>query len=71
MSKYFDHEMLLGVPIKTWFRVLNAAKCRCISVDDLVDSFELQNPIPTDYYAWKQRHGVLAEVLELQEGYEE
>jgi len=58
-----DEGLFLGTPVSDWLKVWAAAKCRRITILELLEQFEVDHP--TDYYAWKERHGVMAEVLEL------
>jgi len=58
-----DTGFFLGVPLADWLKVLTATQCRKMTVLELVEQFEADHP--NDYYAWKERHGVMAEVLEL------
>jgi len=59
-----DEGLFLGTPVSDWLKVWAAAKCRGITILELLEQFEADHPT-TDYYAWKERHGVMAEVLEL------
>jgi len=61
-----DTGIFLGVPIADWLRVLKVSNCRGLTVVAMLEQFEADHPSSmTDYYAWKERHGVMAEVLEL------
>ncbi len=58
-----DSGFFLGTRVEVWLKVWAAAKCRRITILKLLEQFEIDHP--TDYYAWEERHGVMAEVLEL------
>jgi len=58
-----DTGIFLGVPMADWLRVLKVSNCRGLTVVAMLEQFEADHP--NDYYAWKECHGVMAEVLEL------
>jgi len=59
--------IFLGVPLSDWLKVLTAAKSRDITVLELLSRFEAH--YPNEYFAWRQRHGVMADVVELVDEY--
>ncbi len=63
-----DLETFLGVQMSTWIKIKVSADCRKITVDELLEEYERGHP--TSYYAWKELHGVMSEVLELKEGFD-
>lgn len=59
----------LGVSVDTWLNVIECAKRRGITVDQLVSLIEDKDPIYQNLTPWMNQFGFLAEIRLIEEGW--